>query len=218
VGIPTDVRDAVVSAYYPRALAVSDAARARAQAAYGISSAIAAALVAAGVFGHLEDRAVSVQVVGVAALVAWLVAAGLFLIAVSRPFQVATATQNSVSAFVHAALDAARVERKKVDDWQKWAAITSAVAALITVVALVLALAVEPPSAVRSATVRVSNTAAAALGALCTSSRNELKVSFDPASLESQLVTMKADPGQCGPTAVDVSLPRAQLLAVAFSK
>jgi hypothetical protein len=71
VAIPTVVRDAVVNAYYPRALAVPDAARSRAQAAYTIASAIAAALVAAGVFGNLDQRPELVQGLGVAALVGW---------------------------------------------------------------------------------------------------------------------------------------------------
>jgi MFS family permease len=217
VSIPTDVRNAVVAAYYPRALSVPDSARARAQAGYGIASAIAAALVAAGVFANLGEAAGLVQTLGVAALVAWLVAAGLFLVAVSSPFQAASRTQDSVDAFVNAALDAAQNERTKIDKWQKRAGLASGVAAILTVAALVAAL-VDTPSSRQAGTIDLTAKGLAAVEAVCGTKPTHITGSVSPDDLEKNFVSLTLDKGVCGSEVLVVSLPRGQIQAVAFNR
>jgi hypothetical protein len=216
VAIPTDVRDAVVRAYYPRALAVPDGARSRAQAAYGIAAAIAAALVTAGVFGDLDKRPGLVQAIGILALVAWLVAAGLYLAAVSLPFVPATATQRSTQAFVTAAVDAAQTERDRVDHWQKKAGVASGVAALLTVVAFVAAL-VDTPTDSKAATVTLGDKAKAAVAAACGNVPDLVTGSVSADGLEKEFVQIKVDKGVCGDKDVVVAVPRGQVQAVAFN-
>jgi MFS family permease len=216
VSIPTDVRNAVVGAYYPRALSVPDSARARAQAAYGIASAIAAALVAAGVFGNLSEAARLVQALGVAALVAWLVAAGLFLVAVSAPFEAASQTQSSVEAFVNAALEAAQTERTKIDGWQTKAGVASGLAAALTVAALVAAL-VDTPSSTRAGTIALTTKGQAAVAAACGKMSTKITGSVSPDDLEKNFVSLTLDKGVCGGKSLVVSVPRGQIQAVAFN-
>ena len=81
--IAADVREAVVSAYFPRAVAAPDSARNRAQAGYAISSAIAASLVVAGAYVDIGDRRLAAQVLAGAALVSWIGVALLYLYAVT---------------------------------------------------------------------------------------------------------------------------------------
>lgn len=217
MAIPQDVRSALVNAYYPRALAVPDGARSRAQAAYGISSAIAAALVAAGVFGGLDRRPALVQALGVGALVGWLLAAGLYLVAVSRPFQSAAADQSSADAFATAALTAAKTERDKVDFWQKAAAIVSGVAAVVTVAALSSAL-VDTPTDARTATVVLSDKGIASLTKACATTRGALTGLVSPGDLEKEFVRVTLDAGECGAKKTVVEVPRSDVSAVAFSR
>ncbi len=217
MAIPTDVRNAVVGAYYPRALAVPDGARSRAQAAYGIASAIAAALVAAGVFGNLDQRPRLVQALGVAALVAWFVAAGLYLVAVSRPFEPAGATQTTVEAFVREALAAAKIERDKVDWWQKAAGIASGVAAAVTLAALAAAL-VDTPSDSRAATVALTPKALAAVAVACGRTPTSITGSVSPGDLQKEVVILTLDKDVCGKKTIVVAVPRAQVQAVAFDR
>lgn len=217
MAIPTDVRNAVVGAYYPRALAVPDGARSRAQAGYGIASAIAAALVAAGVFGNLDERPTLVQAVGVAALVAWLVAAGLYVVAVSRPFQPAGATQTTVEDFVFEALAAAKIERDRVDRWQKAAGIASAVATAVTLAALVTAL-VDTPSDTQAATVALTAKGKAGLAAACGRTLDSVIGTVSPSDLQKEFVTLTLDHDVCGKKAIMVAVPRVQVQAVAFDR
>jgi hypothetical protein len=74
-----------IAAYWPRALAAADAARARAQAGFTVASAIATGLVAAGIFTNAADRASAARDIGAAALALWLGTMLLFLRAIAEP-------------------------------------------------------------------------------------------------------------------------------------
>lgn len=71
--------EAIISGHYGRALAEPVNARARAQWAYTVASATAAALVTAGILSDLPSYPWPVKVLGVLALSAWVVTAGLFM-------------------------------------------------------------------------------------------------------------------------------------------
>src|SRR5262245_38789422 len=71
--------ETITTEFYTQILSASKDARARAQNAYTIASATAAALVAAGLFAHIRDYPDIVQFLGVAALAIWLLAAGVYL-------------------------------------------------------------------------------------------------------------------------------------------
>src|SRR5437588_326206 len=82
--IDDKVVDATLNAYYPALIASADAARARAQVAYTIASATAAALVAAGVLTNIAAAPFWVRLLGTASLIAWITVAALFMFVVMR--------------------------------------------------------------------------------------------------------------------------------------
>jgi hypothetical protein len=218
MSVPKDVRDAVVSAYYGRMMRSSDAARARAQAAYGIASAIAVGVVAAGLAGRLDERSAAIQIAALAALIAWLVAAALFLHTVASSFEMSLQSQPGEDAFVRAALDAVRDERAMIDAWQRKAQIASAVAAVVTVVAFVAALRTKHGETEKAATITMTVEGSAALKTACDRVPARLTGKVLEASLRERFVQITLDPGMCGPTSVDVAVPRSQVLALAFRR
>jgi hypothetical protein len=74
-----------VAAARGRLLSATDAARARAQSGFGIASAIATALLAAGIFTDVPDRSHPARYLGGVALALWLLAMLLYLQAVASP-------------------------------------------------------------------------------------------------------------------------------------
>lgn len=77
--IPREAIQAAAAAYYTRAASLADAARQRAQTAFTMASAIAAALAAGGAFANIGKEPTHVQVVGFCAFAAWLATAFLLL-------------------------------------------------------------------------------------------------------------------------------------------
>jgi hypothetical protein len=146
--IPPAVRDAIVTAYYPRALSSPDSARSRAQAGYTIASAIAAALVAAGVLGDIESQRTVVQALGLSAIILWMTTAWFYMLAVSVPVRVVEGLRLTEDAFVDTTLRNAKAERNEVDLRQRRARLASFGAVLLTVVAFATALYIPPDGGV----------------------------------------------------------------------
>jgi hypothetical protein len=138
VGQPAQVDPAVVSAvvtaYYSRFMSSGETARSRAQAAYAISSAAAGAVIIGLATDRPGDLGDAGTYAGMAALVAWLVAAALYLRAVAVPAQrVQPADYRNASDFVRAVAADARAERDHVDRRQRRANAAALVAAVLTV-------------------------------------------------------------------------------------
>ena len=147
VPIPRAVIEAIVNAYYPRALSSPDTARARAQAGYTIASALAAAVIAVGVFSDIGQRSIFVQVLGLLAVATWIAAALFYQKAVAAPVEVIEAAQSSADDFVKRVLSNARDERTRVDDRHRWAGRISVVAASFTAAALIFGVVTQPHTA-----------------------------------------------------------------------
>jgi hypothetical protein len=131
----------VISAYYPAAVTAADVARDRAQRAYGVSSAIAAALATAGFFAGIAERPWQVQIAGGAALTLWLLTACTFMYTVgasAKPHR--EPEPDSADAFVRSALARAREERDAVNIKQRTARLMTVAAVIATLGALLLAL------------------------------------------------------------------------------
>ena len=123
--------------YYPSVLASADAACGRAKDAYTIASAVAAAIVAAGVFGDFANQTRGTKVFAVAALVGWLAAAAFFIYAVglsTKPKSVGE--KPGASSFVRAAINIASTERRTVSKRVSRAQRMTVFAILITVAAI----------------------------------------------------------------------------------
>ena len=214
--IESEVREAVVSAYYARTMASSDAARQRAQAAYGIASALAVGIGAAGLFGDIGDRSLGVQIAAVLALMTWLIAAGLFLHTVSSPFEIQVTPQSDADAFVDEALRTIRGERKAIDRWQRRAQAASAVAALVTVLAFGAALQFTNADEQQAATVMLSRDGVAAVSAVCGHHVDVLRGEVAPAGLDAEFVEVHVARGVCGHTPTRLAVSRDEVAVVAL--
>lgn len=197
-------------------MSVAESARQRAQAAYGIASALAAGIVAAGLLGGLDQRPTIVQVVAIVALAVWMIAAGLFLHAVSSPFAALPQQQVGTEAFIAAALQSVRDEGARIDHWQRWAQFGSLLAAVLTVGAFGLAVEMSAPARELDATVTISAAGVEALKATCKNATPILSGFISSAALGDEFVEVRLDGRQCGPRQIRVAIPRSQILAVVF--
>jgi MFS family permease len=212
-------RDAVVSAYYPDALKAAETARTRAQTAYTIASAVAAALVAAGIFGDISKEQGWVKDVGFAALLGWLVAAGMFIFAITASVNpVVQGTQGDVDSFVIGVLQNVAAERKTVTDRQNRAYGATAVAILLTAVTIGGVAFSTAPSRLQAGELLVARREIAWLRDLCPDVTSPLKARFDPDKLGSEYLSVTVDSATCstnGPT--DLRLPKAVVGAAALT-
>jgi hypothetical protein len=215
VAVEPEVREAVVSAYYARTMASSDAARQRAQAAYGIASALAVGVGAAGLFGNLDNRPVGVQIAAVLALMTWLVAAGLFLHTVSSPFEIPVAPQFDPDAFVEGALRTIREERRTIDCWQRRAHVASGVAALVTVLAFAAAIRFSSTDEQQTASVALNKDGMAAMSAACRHRIDVLRGKIPTGGLAAEFVELRVARGVCGRRPTQLAIPRDEVAAVA---
>lgn len=214
MSIPAQVRDAVVDAYYPRALAAPDAARARAQSAYTIASAIAAGLIAAGAFADFGSRPGLVQVLGFASLGGWLAAAALFMVAVSSPLKSMACPQESADEFVREALRMAAEERQRVDTWQgaaRWVAAGAGALTLGTFVSVV-AMPVDDDVVVE---VSLTEAGRDSLADLCGQPIDGLDGTLALDSLDDEFVVVEAAKDACRDEPVELRLPRDHVSGIA---
>ena len=207
--------DAVIGAYYPSALQAAESARTRAQAAYTIASAVAAAIVAGGVFGNIDKEPGWVQWLGVATLCAWLIAAGLFIYAITASVEPPiTGDQPDVNTFVHAALENVGNERKAVIDRQNSAYLVTAIAMVMTVALVISLLEAQPESAAVAGTLSLTGAGTTAVQSVCPSATAKVHGTFDPAKLGSTFVAITVDKGVCHATrTVNIHVPRAAVQA-----
>jgi MFS family permease len=142
---PERVVETIVQAFYSRATASPDAARARAQSAYGIASAVAGGLVGGALIADLAALPRWLHVLGAAALAAWLVTTSLYVFAVAVPVNLLV--ENDVrgsNAFIDAVVINAVNERERIDKRQKRANIAAALAMVLTAATFTLGLFWSP--------------------------------------------------------------------------
>jgi MFS family permease len=211
------VRDAIVSAYYPRATAAADAARSRAQSAYAISSAIAGALVATGLLADLSGVEAWVKILGALALSAWFVASSLYIRAVASPVPpLETAAQPTADAFVEAVLSNARSEREAIDSRQDTANKVSLLAMGLTASTLVFALLAPMPAEEKEAKLVLSPAGAGAITALCQGTPTVVAGNLDVSSLKTDFVVLKSAANVCGRDRVELRLPKKEIVALSM--
>jgi hypothetical protein len=158
-----------------------------------------------------------VQVLGVAALCFWLVAATLFLYAVSAPFHELPPEQAGAGPFVYAVLSASTQERQDVDSRARQARLASLLAAALTVAAFALAVFWEVPSHESSGTVTLTTEGTQALAEKCPSLTRTFAGRLEKAALEKEFVSITVEGVACGEKDAVVSVPRAQVRGVVFS-
>jgi hypothetical protein len=198
-GIAPAAVSEIVKAYYPDTIKAADAARTRAQNGYTIAAAVAAAIVAAGVFGDLTKETELVQALGFISLVLWLGAALLFLFAVAgrTPAQ-AEASAANANAFVEAVFNRARAERERIELRLSWALRVTMVAVVFTIVTLVLAFLTAASSETKHGTVALTKVGVQTVRDLCHATPATINGSLDPATLSDAVTKVKVDAGSCG--------------------
>ncbi len=213
--VAPEVQAEVLKAYYPRAVAQADAARARALNAFTVASAVATAIVTAGVVTGIQDRPPLVQIAGVFAFTAWLAAAAAFARAlaggVRRTHRGATDDPQVFAAF---ALDNARHERAVVDWRLSVAQVITVVAMATTVVAVAAGLATTQDLARRDATLVLSPAGQARLAEVCGAGTPTVEGKVVVTTLADEFVDIRLAPGHCGGGETDVRLRRDDVLAV----
>jgi hypothetical protein len=205
----------VLKAYYPAALTAADSARRRAQAAYTIASAVAAAIVAAGVFGNVDEARTAVKVLGVCSLVTWLLAAAGYMWAVAGTVTgLESGDQPDGSSFVRAALNNVRAERKSVAFWSLLAQITTLVAIALTGIAIGIAVFNPPDPEKRVATLILSGRGQVSVERLCGRAGRKVTGTLRTKSLSEIFVAIDVSPRRCPRSAGKVQIRRSDVIGV----
>lgn len=195
-----DVRKTVVDAYYRKLLDAPEAARRRAQAAYAITAAVAAALVTAGAFAGLAREPLSVRILGPLALVAWLVAAGLYIRAVGTPYEDPKQQEaaKGVEAFLTEVLRVSASEYTAIGERQTKALWATLVAVVMTLIVAVFALFLPSTSTFKAGSLRLDPTARAELNDICTLDVDKvIEASINTVAAPGGIVQVKLPAGTC---------------------
>jgi hypothetical protein len=212
---PARVVDAVSQAFYSRATASPDTARARAQSAYGIASAVAGGLVGGALIAHLSSFSRPVQVLGIAALASWLAAMSLYVHAVAFPVVWPSGPDpEGQDAFIDEVVERAVHERKHIDQRQLRANITAASAMLLTATTFVLALVLGTASPSFPAVVHVSNVEVIRPSALCSLRGNTISGQVSEKSLAQELLRIRPDSGECDRTVTALYIPASAVVRI----
>jgi hypothetical protein len=206
----------VVKAYYPSVLASADAARARAKDAYTIASAVAAGIVAAGVFGDFANQTRGTKVFAVTALLGWLAAAALFIYAVGGSTKPKSGGEKAdADSFVRAAINNASAERRTVSKRVSRAQAMTVFAILVTVAAIGWAIFNTATPARKVGRIVLTPRGTTALAPMCGRSIHVLNGSFDPGSLGSAYLNVTLTGEGCGGAGVDLHLRKVDIADVA---
>ncbi len=208
--LPESVIDAVISAYYPQALAEARAARSRAQNGYAITGAIAAALTAAGLLSGLGQRLPAVQITGYVALAAWFGCALLFLRAVATAAAPAgSGSTDSRDAFVTEILRRSKSERDSVVARTTWAIRLAVLAVGLTFAAIVLGFALDDDHG-HDITGRVALTSSGrgAVTAACGAATDSVTATMDEHALDKATVRLRLPSGCPGQRPATLLLPK----------
>jgi len=195
---PSSVIQGIVNAYYPKVVTSPDSARNRAQAGFGIASAIATALIGLSIFADFKDFPWFVQMLGILSLAAWLLAAGFYTRAVAAPVQPPELTDSPTTFdFANGVIRGAISERRLVDGRQDLARGLGAAAAVLTLLTLVLAVYVGPKQEVFSAEVILSSTALDGLRKACESRPTRVLGKVETESLAKDVIVVELDDELC---------------------
>ena len=217
--VASEVSKAIMDAYYPRVVALGDAARARAQSAYAIASAVTGVLVV-GVITTKADLAGPVaRVAGLLALVLWLLAAAAYIRAVATPVKepdtTAAATPSELTSKV---MTAARAERGEVDDRQRTANVLALLAMLTTAVAFAALLFWPAQASQPQGRLRLTAAGLVAVKAVCPDATRSLPGQVARSSIGTDFIVVNVGRNICGGKPAQIQVPKAQVEAVVLDR
>jgi hypothetical protein len=200
---------AVIDARYRRDVSQQpEEARARARAGWAIVSAIAAAVLAAGVLTDLDQQPLSVQVLGFAALVGWLVASALFFRAAAVDYEPKDPPEiTGTEALVQHVLDSAKEERRKIENRIRVAGWVTIVPLVLTLAAFSVGLLSGPPDGFKDASIIMSRSSEHSLEQLCGRPVDQ-PVQGEVNDEGDETVQLRLPAHTCGRTEVETEVPQ----------
>jgi hypothetical protein len=219
IPVAAEVSKVVIEAYYPRLVAVGDAARARAQSAYAIASAVTGVLAVAVITTKAELAGQAVRWAGLLALALWLLAAASYVRAVATPVNVPeNSTLSSAGDLAVAVIDGAKRERGEVDRRQRCANLLALVAMLTTVFAFAALLFWPAEASQPQGTLRLTAEGLEAVQAICPGAARALSGQVVRSSIGTEFISVDVSGKICGGKPVQIQVPKAQVEAIILSR
>jgi hypothetical protein len=217
--VAPEVSKAIMDAYYPRVVALGDAARARAQSAYAIASAVTGVLVIAVITTKAELAGSVVRVAGLFALVLWLLAAGAYIRAVATPVKkLETTAATTPSELANKVMIAARAERGEVDDRQRTANVLALLAMLATAVAFAALLFWPAMASQPQGTLRLTEAGLDAVKAVCPDATRSLPGEVLQSSIGTDFIVVNVGRDICGGKLAQIQVPKAEVEALVVGR
>ncbi|MEV6545436.1 hypothetical protein [Streptomyces sp. NPDC051665] len=204
----------ISEAYYSESVRSGSGARLRAQAAQSTVTLFAGGLVATLAFTGLADRPAVTRAFAVAAILLWLVAAFLYVLAVATLPKFDPTDTTYVTRridLVNEVLKRGKKEAEHVDSWQKKASWAVGAALLITLVTYALALGYGPEKETASGAVLLRPAYAQQLRQLCGFLPQRVEGVVDTSTLKGPFVRIELAAGACGSKAAVLQIPRSEV-------
>jgi hypothetical protein len=209
---------AVIDAYYPSALATGDRLRARALNGFTVASAVAAALVAAGLVTGLGRLGGWLGAVGVLAVALWFAAAAGYLWAVTGKVTVdKRPAAQSDAELADRRLDRADKEVDALAPRLQKAFVLTLAALMATAAALGLA-AFAPADPRQEATVLLTADGARELRRVCGNQGSVVHARVDPDRLNRTLIPFRIVPKDCRGRWLNVVLADSLVSTITFDE
>ncbi|MFF0010238.1 hypothetical protein [Streptomyces sp. NPDC005374] len=209
----------VTEAYYAQRVQSGLNARLRAQAAQSTITLFAGGLFATLTFTALADRGKLTQIVAVAAVALWLIAALLYMSAVALPVADSPGPDfvKTREALVKSVLDKAKHEAEEIDRRQARANRVAGAAVVMSVVTFGLGVLLEPEEKTGAGIVVVDPSYRTTLAALCGKGLDRVTGTIVNGSLSAQFIEVKPDRGSCAGQDDVLRIPRSAVEGVRLS-
>jgi hypothetical protein len=210
---PSEVHQAVISAYYQYEIGGADRARARAQNAYAITGALAGGLLGIGLLANLRSLAPWVRLLDAAAFIVATTSALLYARAIAeRPGLSISPTQDpeGADAFVDSVIKVVGAQIGETERRRTTARRVSLLAVALTAATLVGAL-LAPPMSIRGSVILTPD-ATRALAQHCGMNGSMIVGTIDVNSLDSQFVTLTTTNHACH--GQRLTIPRSSVSAI----
>jgi hypothetical protein len=222
--IDAQVVRAVVDSFYPRAVALGDSARNRAQAAYALLSALIGSTL--GVVVVISDQVDGLLPVATALLAAalWFIAAVTYLSAIAGPVDLETVESAGRTAkgqpspeaqFVRNVLDQAKAETRTIRGRQLRANIFAVAALVLTFVSFIFFLI--QPETMKQGVVYFNTEAEGIISQVC-SATDSLSGEIVVSSLANEHLVIRVPPPTCGPAPHDMYISTTQVRMILIAE
>jgi hypothetical protein len=213
--IDKDALKSIIGAVYPTMLAEPATVRTRAQSAYAIASAIATALITAGVLADIAEFSLWVQVLGTAAVATWMFTAAMFINISRRVTKIPRVEGDQLlteTEFVSQALNLAVTEAEALESQLSQAAKATHSALALTALALFLAAFMPIESQNPVSSVQLTAAGTALVKQACPGATERISGELKVATLADDYAELVTE--ECGDEAVTLRIPPKYIASV----